>query len=147
MFVPGVVGIVPPIVAVVVGLVLLVVKGGVVAGVDGGCCIAEQTLMLLLIGHIGHLYGDHVLIPGVLVVVVEIALDVLEELHAGGEVVGEGHKEEEAYADADAHHSQHVHVGEVAVAGSCHQGVQFGCEEGALGSVDEGGEGSQIAQE
>ena len=130
-----------------VGLVLLVIEGGVVAGVDGGSGIAEQALVLLLVGHIGHLYCDHVLIPGVLVVVVKVALDVLEELHPGGEVVGEGHQEEEEDADADAHHGQHVDVGEVAVAGGGHQGVQFGCEEGALGPVDEGDERGQVAQE
>ena len=123
MLIPGVVGVEPSIVAVVVGVVFLVVECGVIAGVDGGGCVTEQALVLLLVGHIGHLDGDHVFVPGVLIVVVEIALDVLEELHPGGEVVGEDHQEEEKDADADAHHGQHIDIGEVAVAGSGHQGV------------------------
>ena len=103
--------------------------------------------MLSLIVHICHFNCDQLFISCVFIVVIEIAFYVFVEFHSCCQQIREKHQEEEADAHANCQDCKNIDVGEVAIAGSCHQGVQFSCEERTLGTIDESGEGSEVALE
>lgn len=97
--------------------------------------------MVSVCAHVCHLdcYGVLLLglfVLGRLVVVREVAVEVAVELHAGCEVVGEDHHEEEADRHSCDQAGDRVNLGEFAVAVCIHEEVERACDEGTWGAGD-----------